>query len=190
MSLDHAILGFLNYKPLSGYDLKSSFDMSVRHFWPADQSQIYRTLSKLTEHGYAEVEVVEQDDRPDRKVYHITDAGREKLHDWLTSDLPHGGERIAALIQIFFAGGLSDEEIVVMLRRLADSKRRQLEGLRGLPKARDVEKDDSYKRDSYFWGLTLEYGIHMVGTSLTWIEDVIARIERGEHTSCGKGEKR
>ena len=45
MSLDHAILGFLNYKPLSGYDLKKVFDSSVRHFWYADQSQIYRTLS-------------------------------------------------------------------------------------------------------------------------------------------------
>ena len=44
MSLDHAILGFLNYRRYSGYDLKKIFDKSVRHFWPADQSQIYLTL--------------------------------------------------------------------------------------------------------------------------------------------------
>jgi hypothetical protein len=44
MSLEFAILGFLNYQPYSGYDLKKIFDTSVRHFWPADQSQIYRTL--------------------------------------------------------------------------------------------------------------------------------------------------
>ncbi|MGD0004493.1 MAG: PadR family transcriptional regulator, partial [Anaerolineaceae bacterium] len=40
MSLDYAILGFLSYKPFSGYDLKKVFDNSVRHFWYADQSQI------------------------------------------------------------------------------------------------------------------------------------------------------
>jgi len=40
MSLQHAILGFLNYKSLTGYDLKKIFDTSVRHFWAADQSQI------------------------------------------------------------------------------------------------------------------------------------------------------
>ena len=51
------------------------FDASVRHFWPADQSQIYRTLSHLADKGLAELEVVEQIDRPDRKVYHITPAG-------------------------------------------------------------------------------------------------------------------
>ena len=76
-SLEYAILGFLNYKPLSGYDLKKVFDTTVQHFWSADQSQIYRTLSRLTEQGWIQQEVIEQNDRPDRKVYHITDAGRE-----------------------------------------------------------------------------------------------------------------
>ncbi len=49
MSLEYAILGFLNYHPYTGYDLKKIFDTSIRHFWPADQSQIYRTLARLTE---------------------------------------------------------------------------------------------------------------------------------------------
>ena len=39
MSLEYAILGFLNYHPYTGYDLKKIFDTSIRHFWPADQSQ-------------------------------------------------------------------------------------------------------------------------------------------------------
>jgi len=49
MSLEYAILGFLNYHPYTGYDLKKIFDNSVQHFWVADQSQIYRTLIHLTE---------------------------------------------------------------------------------------------------------------------------------------------
>ncbi len=53
MSLEFAILGFLNYHPYTGYDLKKIFDSSIRHFWPADQSQIYRTLTRLTEQGFA-----------------------------------------------------------------------------------------------------------------------------------------
>ena len=39
MSLEYAILGFLNYRPLSGYDLKKVFDNSVRHFWPIHSSK-------------------------------------------------------------------------------------------------------------------------------------------------------
>ncbi len=34
MSLEYAILGFLNYHSFTGYDLKKAFDSSVRHrYW-------------------------------------------------------------------------------------------------------------------------------------------------------------
>src|SRR5512139_3056599 len=112
MSLEFAILGFLNYHPYTGYDLKKIFDTSIRHFWPADQSQIYRTLARLTEQGFAEMEKVPQEDRPDRKVYHITDAGRAELFNWVAAPPPLDEPRSAALIQVFFAGQLSDDQIL------------------------------------------------------------------------------
>lgn len=180
MSLEHAILGFLHYKPLSGYDLKSVFDLSVQHFWPADQSQIYRTLSRLVENGMAEVEVIEQDDRPDRKVYHITDEGRNELVNWLTTPLPVKTDRIAKLIQIFFAGQLSDEEILDMFRRFADHARKVHEELISI-KENPGQPDGSPCRDRFFWGLTLDYGIHITKANLAWFEDVISRIEQGQH---------
>ena len=68
MHLEHAILGFLSYQPFTGYELKRLFDQSIRHFWPADQSQIYKTLSKLAEKKYASIEVIHQEDRPSRKA--------------------------------------------------------------------------------------------------------------------------
>jgi PadR family transcriptional regulator, regulatory protein AphA len=46
MSFKYAILGFLSFAPFSGYDLKKAFDRSVQHFWPANQSQTYRTLAE------------------------------------------------------------------------------------------------------------------------------------------------
>src|SRR5258705_13680872 len=52
MSLAHAILGMLQTRPMTGYDLKvECFDNSIAHFWQADQAQIYRTLDKLAEDG-------------------------------------------------------------------------------------------------------------------------------------------
>ena len=122
MSLEYAILGFLNYRPLSGYDLKKVFDNSVRHFWPADQSQIYRTLTKLAEQGYVEQEIVRGLDRPDRKEYRITPAGREALRAWLLNPLPAQDLRIAELIQVFFAGQLSDQQAVTLFERLAAAR--------------------------------------------------------------------
>ena len=119
MSLDYAILGFLNYHPQSGYDLKKTFDVSVQHFWSADQSQIYRTLSRLTKQGLVEVEKIRQEDRPDRKVYHITNAGRTALREWISGPPPISEPRSAPLIQVFFMGLISDEEALERFERFA-----------------------------------------------------------------------
>ncbi len=181
MSLDHAILGFLRYGPLSGYDLKERFDLSVQHFWPADQSQIYRILAKLDEQGYTHVKVVERENRPDRKVYSITKAGREELHRWLTTPLERDEGRSASLVQVFFSAQLTNEEILGIFRRAAEQCRAGLEPLRKVPvQAHRFTAEIDDPREAWCWFLTLECGIRMKEAKLAWIEDVIARIEKGE----------
>jgi DNA-binding PadR family transcriptional regulator len=182
MSLEYAILGFLQYMPLSGYDLKSVFDISVQHFWSADQSQIYRTLSRLAEQGLVEIEVIEQDDRPDRKVYHITDKGHEELIHWLAEPLPTKSERIAELIQIFFAAHLSDDEILELFRQKAKRIREKHDALKNMSEQNTCQTPkDAKQRDAFFWRLTLEYGIRMTEACALWFDDVVTRLEQGEH---------
>jgi DNA-binding PadR family transcriptional regulator len=177
MSLDYALLGFLNYQPYSGYDLKKIFDTSVRHFWPADQSQIYRTLARLTEQGLVEMEKVPQQDRPDRKVYHITEAGRAELLKFLAGPPPMGEPRSAPLIQVFFAGQLSDEEVLAKFEGLAAIMRAilnqydQVPGMLG-----PFQEEITSPREHFFWLLTLENGIRNMRANLEWAESVIERV--------------
>ena len=184
MSLEYAILGFLNYKPFSGYDLKKTFDISVQHFWPADQSQIYRTLARLAKRGWAEPEIVQQDDRPNRKVYHITESGQEELRRWLTTPLPTRDARHALLVQVFFAGQLSDEEILELFEQEAARLRQALESYSQIPQQSTVYANAlEYPREAFFWMLTLEYGIKVNQVGLEWVEDVIQRIKSGQPPS-------
>ncbi|MCP4544081.1 MAG: PadR family transcriptional regulator [Chloroflexi bacterium] len=184
MSLEHAILGFLNYKPFSGYDLKKVFDTSVQHFWPADQSQIYRTLARLAKREWVEVEVVQQEDRPNRKVYSITETGQAELRRWLTMPLPTHDERHASLIQVFFSGQLSDEDILATFEQEAKGLREMLKRYDQVPqRSADYAATINSPRETFFWMLTLEYGIKVAQTSLEWVESVIQRIENGQHPS-------
>jgi PadR family transcriptional regulator, regulatory protein AphA len=181
MSLEYAILGFLSYKPFSGYEMKKAFDNSVRHFWYADQSQIYRTLARLTEQGWAEVEVVEQTERPDRKVYSITPAGRAELQRWLAGPFPIDAPHSAPLIQTFFAGQLSDEDILEKFKQAAGTFRATLDRYNQVPSHLSdyVEIVDS-PRENYFWMLTLELGVKEMQANLAWAENVIRAIENKE----------
>ncbi len=181
MSLDHAILGFLNYLPLSGYDLKKMFDTSVQHFWPADQSQIYRTLGHLTGQGFVEMEVFHQEDRPDRKVYHITPSGREHLEVWLKSMPSLEPNRSAALIQVFFCGQLSNEEILAKFEAVAVIMRTVLDRYQQIPsQLEEYSHMVNSKRETYFWLLTLDLGLRTMHANLEWAENVIEQIKNGQ----------
>ena len=181
MSLDHAILGFLNYQPFSGYDLKKTFDTTVRHFWPADQSQIYRTLGRLTEQGFIRMEKVEQTSRPDRKVYHITESGRRELALWMTAAPPRDPTRSAALVQVFFIGQLKDKQILAKFEGFAMMMRGVLKVYDNLPENFEefVEQIGS-PRETYFWLSTLDLGKRTMRANLEWAEHVIAQIKKGE----------
>lgn len=83
-TLGYAILGLLSREVLSGYDLMQRMKGRVGNFWSARHSQIYPELSRLEEGGYVTHSVIEQQDRPDKKVYEITPEGLEALKKWVT----------------------------------------------------------------------------------------------------------
>ena len=50
-NLKYAILGLLNQKEMTGYDLMKQFESTLCEFWSAKHSQIYPELKKLTDEG-------------------------------------------------------------------------------------------------------------------------------------------
>ena len=183
MSLKYAILGFLSFAPLTGYDLKKAFDRSVQHFWPANQSQIYRTLTELTEEGLVEKEVIEREERLDMKVYTITEAGRAELHAWLSSPLPEQDDREPFLIQVYFGGQLSDDELLNVMRQRLRSTQERLAVYEAV--FQSVQKTPSKVDDPravFLSVLTLEAGYVNNQSIAAWLTSAIERIERKDYS--------
>ncbi len=182
MSLKHAILGFLSYSPLSGYDLKKGFDRSVRHFWPANQSQIYRTLAQLDEDGLVEKEIVERDDRLDMKIYNITQTGRTELHQWLSTPLPELDNREPFLIQVFFGGAVSDDEIIHLMQTKLRSIEEHLVVYKAIHQASQASPQNIQNQRAFFLSmLTLEIGHRSDQTSAEWLKSAIQRIQNKKY---------
>lgn len=178
MSLKHAILGFLSFSSFSGYDLKKAFDRSVQHFWPANQSQIYRTLAELEEDGFVTKEVIEREERLDIKLYHITKDGRDELHQWLTHPLPERDDREPFLIQVYFSGKLNDAEVLHLFRqKLRETEERLAvyESVYEMIENTPQKIDD--QRTVFFSILTLEAGYINNKSIAEWLRSAIQRIE-------------
>ncbi|MGD8555097.1 MAG: PadR family transcriptional regulator [Anaerolineales bacterium] len=81
--LKHTLLGMLSQEPRHGYDLKNAFEALLGGTWPLNIGQVYTTLNRLERDALVKSEVVPQDLLPDRKVYAITQDGRDELDQWL-----------------------------------------------------------------------------------------------------------
>ena len=181
MSLNHAILGFLRYGPRTGYDLKKVFDVSVRHFWPAQQSQIYQSLNQLTDKGFIECEVVPQTDRPNKKLFRMTPNGQAELTRWLTEPITERPVRSQFLMQIFFAGCLPDSEILGLLEPKAEEMRGLIRIFEEGETPHPTHAKDLPLREQFFWYLTLDFGIDSARQSLQWLESAMDRIKNKDY---------
>ena len=94
MALPHAILVSLCEQAGSGYELTRRFDHSIGQFWSTTHQQIYRTLRGLENDGWVQVQVVAQHNRPDKKVYSVTDAGRDELSRWIKEPVSGTGSTL------------------------------------------------------------------------------------------------
>jgi DNA-binding PadR family transcriptional regulator len=79
MSLKYAVLAALLEGEASGYELSKVFDVSFANFWASTPQQLYRELERLTQDGLIEARVVQQERRPNKRMFTLTEAGREEL---------------------------------------------------------------------------------------------------------------
>src|SRR5713101_2267370 len=87
--LGYAILSLLARLPLSGYDMAR--EMKKPHsffFGQAQLSQIYPELARLEELGLVTSTHVEQQGKPDKKVYTLSPLGLERLQQWMVEPTP------------------------------------------------------------------------------------------------------
>lgn len=100
-TLGYALLGLLAREALSGYDLAQRLRGRVGFFWSARHSQIYPELARLEGAGLVRHEVVPQADRPDKKVYTITEAGLAALRAWVVAPVAPAAPRDELVLKAY-----------------------------------------------------------------------------------------
>jgi DNA-binding PadR family transcriptional regulator len=181
-TLGYAILGLLAREPLSGYDLASRTRERLGFFWQARHSQIYPELARLEGEGMVAHRVVEQQDRPDKKVYEITGTGLEALKEWITAPVKARATRDELVLKAYSVW-LADPERAVALFR--DQQRLHKEQLLDYKKigtwmekewGEDLHRLDSPSFASY---AALQRGILHERGYTEWCDWVADQLERG-----------
>lgn len=173
MSLKHVILGFVEMSPLSGYDLKSMFDSSVKFYWSATHTQIYRTLDEMLGDGWLNVEIVPQTERPNKKVYSITEQGRVELRSWLETpfDLPSSHHPL--LVRLAWCDRLENAQIENILDGYIEKLNERL-ALYQTENQGQVKKYARNERERFLWQMILDNGLQFYRGELAWAKKMLA----------------
>ncbi len=172
MALSHAILVSLLDRPQTGYDLGKRFERTVGFFWKASNQQIYQELHKMADAGWVTAETVAQSDRPNRKVYDITDTGRQVLEDWAATPTDPPSVKEELLVKLFALGDINTETILAELRRRHDFHKTRIAYYEGVMREYypEPKKLKARQRGRY---LGLRLGILSEQTSIKWCKEAI-----------------
>jgi len=177
MALAHAILVALLDNPCSGYDLAKRFDESVGVFWDASHQQIYRELGKLEADGHLTAETIEQDGRPNKKIYEVTEGGQGFLQEWMAKPTGIRTVKDDLLVKLFAGHLVSRDLILAELENHRQLHEARLGEYRALEQ-QFLAKSDGLTLASRFQYLTLRNGLLIEQSWLAWCDEAIAYLMR------------
>jgi len=181
MSIRHAILGFLSWKPFTGYELKKIFADSLSFHWSGNNNQIYGSLVELHKSEAVSIEVLQQEKLPAKKVYTITDSGRAELRAWLLSEPELPMLKSLAHIHLAWAACLSDEELDGLLasyeRQLSDQAIMCREMLSRSSVAEGGAEPRRNERERLIWRSIDENRVAFYEGELSWTRTLRTRLK-------------
>ena len=168
LSPEFALLGLLENHPMHGYELHQLLSTDLGHVWRISQSQSYNILTRLERQGLIAGETQSQDNRPARKVLHLTHKGSLRFREWLLA--PAGSSaraiRVEFITRLYFTA--HDSELTqALIDRQIDAV---IDGVNRLQRALDaLPPDQPYNR------MSLELRLRQMEPILDWLHEMKAK---------------
>jgi DNA-binding PadR family transcriptional regulator len=118
----YPVLALLADAPAHGYEIKRGLEERFGAvISPLNAGQVYTTLQRLQRDELVRAAAVEQTGRPDKRVYRLTDSGRQALLDWLGAPSAPTRLRDDFFMKLHFAHdlGLADPTALIEAQRVA-----------------------------------------------------------------------
>jgi DNA-binding PadR family transcriptional regulator len=172
-TVEYVILAGLVRRSRSGYDLSRWMQTETSHYFTVGHNRIYPALSALERDGLVVHEVVPSDRGPERKVYSVTEAGREALLSWVDSTPIERQVRDEQLVKVLCYGFLPLERALARLEEIKTLHEEKVARYEGYWRRLEVELREGRISERSYLGtlLTLRRGIGAEQSYVEWCEE-------------------
>lgn len=181
MSLRNAVMAALLDGAASGYDLAKAFDASVANFWMCTPQQLYRELDRMEADGLVEARTVEQERRPNKRLFTLTRKGVQALSEFTSEPHRPTAIRDELLVAVMAADSGDVEAVKSSIRerkQWAEAKVARYERLRA--KLLDGRSEEEFLETADRVGpyLTLLRGLSFERDNVRWCARSLTVLER------------
>ena len=185
--LSYGLLAFIARQPLSGYDVM----LLIQPFWQAKHSQIYPLLSQMEEDGLLTSEWIKQLDKPDKKLYAITEEGTSKLANWLERPLADPVTRDELSLKLYCMWLTDQARAIEMIQSRLDFYDNRLELLHKTLSCIPEDKRSLGNRE-FFDYMLIQKGIYQAEAGRQWCSMMLKALQSGgptDHYTCESTKK-
>lgn len=168
------VLYYLNIKPTHGYEIQKFLQVSGTEQWAKIQSgSIYYALTKLEKDKFIRVLREERTGSRVRKIYEITESGKNELHNEMAEEL---GKPIGTIGSIKFftdpmLSSLKKEEIIIIVNNHIEKLTEQKEFWEKWYKVKVDDNTMGIARISF------EMTIQNIGNQILWHQELLKHID-------------
>lgn len=164
LTIEYALMGFMRERPMHGYEIhqRLSEHSGMGLVWRVKQSRMYSLLDRLEREGYITATLEQQEARPPRKLFELTESGKSAFMEWVQAPVENGRKlRLEFMAKLYFArlegaetaGRLIDRQVEVCREWLREQQEYQKE--RG--------------EHPYDW-LVVQFRIGQIEAMVSWLE--------------------
>jgi DNA-binding PadR family transcriptional regulator len=169
VSIRHFILGLLNQQPMSGYDIKRVLKSLS---WLIDSpsfGSLYPALHTLLKDCLVTVEVISRQNKPPRKIYSVTETGRQALQEWVDQPAVPGTSLKPFLMRLIVAGNLPQTALIAHLQQRRAQVAMHRLAIEQTAQTMDASMDLGKR-------LALDYGLAAATAELAWLDNTLTQL--------------
>jgi PadR family transcriptional regulator AphA len=162
----HLILGLLAREPMSGYDIKRFLKSLNWLIGTPSFGSLYSTLHALLQDGLVIEESSSRQNRRTRKVYSITQAGKQALQDWINQPVAPDVSLKNFVMRLVLAGSFPRAGLIAHLQQRRSQVAIHLATLEQITRTPDGQMDFEER-------LALDFGLNLAVAELAWLDSAL-----------------
>ncbi len=176
--MENIILGLLLLQARTIYQLRKRINDGLNLMYSCSMGSIQSAIKKLLHNGYITVSEITEHGKL-KKIYIITDSGKNCFNTWISSPIDNGAAKNPELSKIYFLGFAEREIRIKLIENYIADLKKTYSDLEKICNEGETLSIENQNNDIFCYQLqTAIYGRDLMKFNIEWYKRLLKQIRR------------